>query len=205
MTALIFPKRNAETDSLLHRWARMAALVTAGFVVLLFLLVAWVYAVNWMRYDNALDQVESRISRLDGILGSTAEIDSRLEQARQAVDPWFHNGGAAGQNALLQRLRELVVSNGATLISSQVAAVPAESEQKLPKVRISATVTGEWSQLVQLSAALQAQRPPYLVHALNVQREGQANNKTTQKARMTLQLDAPTSGPSDAEPAERKP
>ena len=191
MNALSFPKRRSEGASELHPWAAKAALMAMGAVLLLLLIFAWLYWSNWSRYDSALNQVESRVARVDGLLASSAEVDSRLAQARQSVNPWLFKGGSEGQNAVLQRLRDLVVTSGATLISSQIAVVPAENEQKLPKARVSATISGEWAHLVQLGVAIERQRPPFLVHALNIQREGQANSKTAQKARMTLQIDAP--------------
>lgn len=187
-------------EHVLNPWARRAAWAIVAFLVVLVVLVGWAYWANWARYRSAQEQLETRMARLDGILASSAEIDTRLAQARAAVSPWFHPGGSDGQNAALQGLRDLVVASGATLVSSQAAAVPAESDQKLPKVRISATVTGEWAQLVQLGDALQAKRPPYLVHALNIQREGLANNKAAHRARMTVQLDAPLAQPMEAKP-----
>ena len=205
MKSLRFPSARATDAGALHPWARNAAVVTAALGFLFLLLLALVYWLNWARYERAREQIESRIARLDGVLASSAEIDARLARARRSISPWLHQGGDAGQNAILQRLRDLVVSSGATLISSQAATVPAESERKLPKVRVSATVSGEWAQLVQLSAALQAQRPPYLVHSLNIQREGQAGNKAVQKARMTLQLDVPLAESSATKPVEPKP
>lgn len=175
----------------LSPWTRKAAWVSAAMLLVLALLGAWAYWVNWARYDRAQDQIESRIARIDGILASSSEIDSRLAQARHAVRPWLHGGGGDPQNDILQKLRELVVSSGATLISSQAAKVPPESDQQLARITVSATVAGDWSQLVQLAQALQAQRPPYLVRSLNLQREGQASSKTSQKARLTVQLEAP--------------
>ena len=205
MMALKLPQRRPQAAGALHPWAKNAALATAALLLLIVLLLAWAYAVSWGRYESAREQADSRIARLDGILASSAEIDAQLAQARQTVGPWFHKGGDAGQNAILQSLRDVVVSSGATLVSSQAAPVPAESEQKLPKVRISATVAGEWAQLVRLGAALQAQRPPYFVHSLNIQREGQANNKASQRARMSLQMDAPLAEPPGAKASEPKP
>jgi general secretion pathway protein M len=166
------------------------------------MVLAWFYWSNWARYANAQAQIESRVARIDGILASSAEIDSRRDQARRSIDPWLHKGGGDSQNEILQRLREVVVASGATLISSQAAAVPAPSdaEQQLSRVKISATVSGEWSQLVQLGQVLQAQRPPYLVRSLNVQRDGQASGKTSQRARIILQLEAPMLKASEAKP-----
>ena len=184
----------------LSPWAQRAALVTGVFALVLLVVVAWVYWLNWARYARAQDQIDSRIARIDGILASSADIDARLAQAKTAVGPWLHKGGADAQNEILQRLREMVVASGATLVSSQAAAVPAEGEQQLARVRVSATVSGEWPQLVQLGQALQAQRPLYLVRSLNIQREGQVAGKTSQKARMTFQLEAPISAPSEAKP-----
>ncbi len=200
MMALNLPKRQAAGGRALSPWAKKSAWVSAAVLLLLLVLLAWIYWVNWARYASAQDQIESRIARIDGTLASSADIEARLTQVRQATGPWLHKGGADAQNEILQRLREMVVASGATLVSSQAAAVPAEGEQQLARVRVSATVSGEWPQLVQLGQALQAQRPLYLVRSLNIQREGQVAGKTSQKARMTFQLEAPISAPSEAKP-----
>ena len=202
MMALGSSARRAQRGDSLSPWARKAAWVSAGLLLLVVLLLAWVYWVNWARYAQAQNQIESRVARIDGILASGADIDARLAQARQSTGPWLHKSGADSQNEILQRLRELVVASGVTLISSQAAtaATPAEAEQGLSRLNISATVSGEWPQLVKLGQALQAQRPPYLVRSLNFQREGQVSGKTTQKARMTVQLEAPMASASEAKP-----
>ncbi len=200
MKALNLSQRRPSGASTLSPWARKAAWVTAGLLLLLVLIFAWLYWINWARYARAQEQIESRIARIDGILASSAEIDARLTQARQSVGPWLHKAGSDSQNEILQRLRELVVASGATLISSQAASVPAEADQQLARVKITATVSGEWAQLVQLAQSLQAQRPPYWVKSLNLQREGQVSGKTSQRARMTLQMDAPLAAPVEAKP-----
>lgn len=184
----------------LSPWARKAALTAALLALVVLVLLAALYAANWKRYDSAQDQIESRIARLDGTLAASADIDAKLAKARQSISPWLHTAGADSQNEILQRLRELVVSSGATLVSSQAAAVPAEADQALAHVKISATISGDWPQLVRIGQTLQAQRPPYLVRSLNLQREGQASGKTSQKARLTLQLDAPLAPSAEAKP-----
>ena len=194
-------KRNRDVSaSPLSPWDQRAAMVTGVFVLVLLVVLAWVYWLNWARYARAQDQIDSRIARIDGILASSADIDARLAQAKKAVGPWLHKGGADAQNEVTQRLRELVVSSGATLVSSQAAALPAESEQQLARINVSATVTGEWSQLFQLAQALQSQRPPFLARSLNIQREGQVSGKTSQKARLTVQLEAPLAVQQGAKP-----
>ena len=194
------PVSRPQANGSLSPWTKNAAWAAGVVGLVLVLLVAWAYWTNWVRYARAQDQIDARIARVDGVLAASAEIDSKLTAARQSIRPWLHEGGGDSQNEILQRLRELVVASGATLVSSQAAAVPAEAEQPLSRVKISATVLGEWSQLLPLAHTLQAQRPPYMVRSMNFQREGQVNGKTSQKARMTVQLEAPMVPSPEAKP-----
>ena len=193
-------RSRAQAGDGLSPWTKNAAWAAVAFGLLLLLVLVWAYWVNWARYSRAQDQIDARIARIDGVLASSAEIDAKLTEARQSIRPWLHQGGGDSQNEILQRLRELVVASGATLVSSQAAAVPAEGDQPLSRVKISATVSGDWAQLVSLGQTLQAQRPPYMVRSMNFQREGQVNGKTSQKARMTVQLEAPVATLTEIKP-----
>lgn len=179
-------------------WTRSAALVV--FVLLLCVLAAagLVYRSLWIRYDGALQQFESRSERIDGIVQAGDEIQQRLGVARTAITPMLHPAGENAQNDVQQRLRELIARSGGTLVSSQAVLEPG-ADGKLNRIRLTATVTGEWVQLVRFTEKLQANRPPYWVRSATISREGSNVAAGPQTARMALQLDAPLA-PQKAQP-----
>lgn len=171
-------------------WTRRALLTLLGLVALLLLLAGWGYRALWLRYDDVLAQLEARSGRLDGILQSSARIDKQLAETRAAVQPWLFPGGEGAQNEVIQRLRELVVQNGATLVSSQAVPTPAADGQ-LAHARLNATIDGDWEQLVRVAGLLQRHRPAFWVRSATLLREGVEAPGMAQKARLTVQLDAP--------------
>ena len=56
-----------------------------------------VYRALWTRYDGALQQLESRSERLDGVVEAGSDIESRLGDARSMV--------AGGYRKLLRHRR----------------------------------------------------------------------------------------------------
>lgn len=186
--------RPAATPGTMHDpmplWTRRALLVLLGMLLLLFLLVAVGYRVSWLHYDEALTQLRARSARLDGVLQSGSRIETQLAEARASVRPWLFPGGEGAENDATQRLRELVLQSGATLVSSQAVLVPA-TQGGLAYARLSATMSGEWTQLVSLAAALQRHRPAFWVRSGTLMREGADAPGAPQKARLVIQVDAP--------------
>lgn len=172
----------------MNTWTRRAI----GIVIVLALgglaCAGLVYRALWLRYDGALQQLESRSERLDGVVRAGPDIESRLGAARAMVAPLLHPASENAPNDVQQKLRELIVTAGGTLVSSQVALDPAAGD-KLARVRLTATVTGEWPKLVRFMEMLQTHRPPFWLRTAMLSREGVATGP--QNARLTLQLEAP--------------
>lgn len=190
--------RHARTVAALNPWTRRAAWVLVLLALCVLASFGLAYYALWQHYDGALDQVGSRSQRLDGVLRSGDDITARLGAARRAVQPWLHPAGESAPNQVAQRLRELVVASGSTLVSSQ--AIPGTAEAgKLVRVRLDATVTGEWSQVMQLLATLQRQEPPFWIRSANLMREGPVGPDAPQQVRLSVQLEAPLA-PSATEP-----
>jgi general secretion pathway protein M len=179
-----------------NTWLRKSALV----LLLLFLIVlagaAVTYRMLWVRYEKALGQLEPRSERLEGVVNAEAEIKALLDTANTVVTPWLHPSGEAAQNDVQQQLRKLIMDSGSTLVSSQVALEPA-ADGKLARIRLTATVTGEWVKLVNFMENLQVHRPPFWVRTVNITREGGVSGPGPQTARLTVQLEAPL-GPEKA-------
>jgi len=151
---------------------------------------AWAYRALWNRYDNAQHQLQSRSERLDGVISVGPGIETTLQNLRDNVQPWLRPDGEAAANDTQQRLRELIAASGSTLISSQVALEPA-ADGKLAAVRLTATAGGDWAALARLMQTLHTNMPPLWVRAASFQRDGANTGAQGQKARITLQLEAP--------------
>lgn len=173
----------------MNTWTRRAILTVVLAVLAVLAAAAFVYYASWQRYAGAQQQLEARSERLDGLVDAGSDIELQLAAARKNVTPWLHPAGDNAQNDVQQRLRELIASSGCTLVSSQVALDPA-ADGKLARVRLTATVSGDWAKLVRFMEALQSRTPPFWLRSVSFMREGQAANPT-QSARLTLQLEAP--------------
>lgn len=182
----------------MNTWTRKAAWIVLVLLLCLLVAAGLAYRALWMRYDGALLQFESRSERLDGVVQAGEEIQQRLDVVRSAIAPMLHPSGENAQNDVQQSLRELITRSGVTLVSSQAVLEPGV-DGKLNRIRLTATVTGEWMQLVRFTEKLQAQRPPYWVRSAIVSREGSNAPGGPQNARMALQLDAPLA-PQKAQP-----
>ena len=180
----------------MNTWTRRAI----GILILLALAglagAGLVYRALWTRYDGALQQLESRSERLDGVVEAGPDIESRLGDARSMVAPLLHPAGENAPNDVQQKLRELIVTAGGTLVSSQVALEPG-ADGKLARIRLTATISGEWPKLVRFMETLQTHRPPFWLRSATLSREGVATGP--QNARVTLQLEAPLA-PGKAQP-----
>lgn len=182
----------------MNTWTRRAIAIASLLALVVLACVGLVYRSLWMHYGGALQQLESRSERLDGVVDAGAEIERLLGVARNTVTPLLHPAGENAQNDVQQKLRELIVASGGTLVSSQVALEPG-AEGKLSRIRLTATVTGEWSKLVRFMEILQTHRPPFWVRTASLSREGASVAAGPQNARLALQLEAPLS-PEKAKP-----
>jgi general secretion pathway protein M len=179
-------------------WLGRSVFALLLVVVVVIASAAFAYRALWIRYDSALQQLEPRSERLEGVVNAGADIETLLATATSNVAPWLHPSGEASQNDTQQQLRQMIVASGSTLVSSQVALEPA-AEGKLASIRLTATVTGEWPKLVNFMENLQAHRPPFWVRTVNITREGGSSGAGPQNARLTLQLEAPLA-PEKAKP-----
>lgn len=180
----------------MNTWTRRAGGIVALLVLVGLACAGLGYRALWTRYDGALQQLESRSERLEGVVEAGPDIESRLGDARNAVLPLLHPAGENAQNDVQQKLRELIGAAGGTLVSSQVALEPGV-DGKLARIRLTATVTGEWPKLVRFMEMLQTHRPPFWVRTASLSREGAATGP--QNARLSLQLEAPLA-PGKAQP-----
>lgn len=179
-------------------WRRRAMVSLLVLVLCALAGSALAYRALWARYDSALAQLEPRSERLEGVVNAGSEIETLLASASSTVAPLLHPAGDTAQTDVQQKLRQMIVASGGTLVSSQVALEPGE-EGKLARIRLTATVSGEWAKLVTFMESLQAQRPPFWVRTANLAREGSSTGPGPQTARLTLQLEAPLA-PEKAKP-----
>lgn len=176
----------------MNLWTRNAGISLLCLVAVGFVVLAGIYRTLWVRYDTALGQLESRSERIDGVIRAGSDIEKRLAHTRSAVAPMLHLEGDNAQNDVQQKLRELITASGGTLVSSQVV-LETGGEGKMNRVRLTASITGEWSRLVRFMQTLQTHSPVYWIRSASLVREGGNGNTGAgpQQARLTLQLDAP--------------
>lgn len=174
----------------MNAWTRRALLAALLCALAVLAGAGLAYRTLWSSYDSGLSLLESRSERLDGLVDAGPDIATRLDAARQIVAPWLHPAGENAANDVQQRLRELISASGNTLVSSQVALEPG-AEGRLARVRLTATLTGDWPRLVRFMQDLQQRSPPFWVGSANLAREGANTPGAAQTARLTLQLDAP--------------
>lgn len=179
-------------------WTKRAIIFVLACMVAVAASAAIAYRYLWTRYDNGQQLLEARSERLQGVVAVGPQISAALDAMRQSVAPWLHPAGDNAQNDAQQRLRERIAASGATLVSSQVA-LDTPADGKLPAVRLTATVDGEWANLVAFLEALQTGMPPLWVRTATFAREGQHTGAQGQKARLTVQLEAPLA-PAGAQP-----
>lgn len=171
-------------------WLQRSAIVLVVLLSVALAGASLVYRSLWNRYDSALAQLEPRSERLEGVVVAGPDIETLLGTASRAVAPLLHPSGDTAQNDIQLQLRTMIVASGSTLVSSQAALEPG-ADGRLARLRLTATVTGDWPKLVNFMESLQVHRPPFWVRAATVSREGSATGVGVQAARMTLQLEAP--------------
>lgn len=171
-------------------WRRRSIVFLLTLFVGALACAALAYRTLWVRYDNALHQLEPRSERLEGVVNAGPEIETLLNSASSAVAPLLHPAGETAQNDIQQQLRQMIMASGSTLVSSQVALEPGV-DGKLARIRLTATVSGEWVKLVGFMESLQTRRPPFWVRTANITREGANSGPGPQNARLALQLEAP--------------
>lgn len=174
-------------------WTRRVAVTLSVVFVALGVCVGLVCVALWQKYENALHILEPRIERLTGIVRAGSDIDAALNGARETLQPWLHIGGAKAQNDIQQQLRQLIDTTGVTIVASQ-SVFESGDEQRLGRIRLTATVTGEWPKIVRLLEELQAQRPPFWVRSASLFRENGNASVEPQIVRLTMQLEAPLAG-----------
>ncbi|MBV7540252.1 type II secretion system protein GspM [Acidovorax sp. sic0104] len=179
-------------------WLQRSAATLAVLLLVAVAGASLVYRALWNRYDSALAQLEPRSERLEGVVNAGSEIETLLGTASGAVAPLLHPAGDTAQNDIQQQLRAMIMASGSTLVSSQAALEPA-TDGKLARIRLTATVTGEWPKLVRFMESLQVHRPPFWVRTVNITREGASSGSGPQNARLALQLEAPLA-PEKAKP-----
>lgn len=169
-------------------WTRKALGLLALFVMVLVIVSGLIYRVLWIRYEQGLQQFESRSERIDGVIRAGATIEKRLGVARDLVTPLLFVRGTNAENEIQQKLRDLISASGVTLVSSQ-AALEEGGERKIARYRLTATVTGEWAKALRFMETLQTHTPPFWVRSVTLMREGLPTG--TQNVRLTVQLEAP--------------
>jgi general secretion pathway protein M len=175
----------------MNAWTRRALLIPIS-VLLCVIAMSFAFATRlYHRYQADLSTIEPRIERLSGVVEAGVNIQTNLQLAAQTLEPWLHPSSVGVQTEVQQRLRQLIDGSGLTTVALQ-AAEP-DSSLTLPRLRISATLSGSWSSMLRAMQALQQHRPAFWVQSVSVLREGRDAPSESQLVRLVLQIDAPLS------------
>lgn len=172
----------------MNAWTQRALGLLSLLAFCVLVAMGLTYRVLWNRYEQGLQQFESRSERIDGVIRAGETIDKRLGSARETVEPLLFSHGPNAENEIQQKLRDLISTSGMTLVSSQ-AALESAGEKKIARYRLTASMTGGWSKVVRFMEVLQTHNPPLWVRSVTLIREGLPTGP--QNVRLTLQLEAP--------------
>lgn len=171
-------------------WTRRAVFVSIAIFASICGVIGIVYYVMWQKYDAAMQIMEPRISRVQGVVNSQKQIEAALKTAEGVLLPWLHPSSADVQNRVQQQLRQLIDSTATTAVASQAAFEGGDGE-KMARVLLTATLVGEWANVVKLLELLQVQKPLFWVRSATFMRETGNPTAEPQTVRLTIQLEAP--------------
>ena len=170
-------------------WTRRALFIPI-LMLLCFMAISAALANRlYHRYQVGLSILEPRIERLAGVVEAGANIQSSLQLSIQTLEPWLHPASVGVQTEVQQRLRQLIDGAGLTTVALQAA--EADLSQTLPRLRISATLTGSWPSMLRAMQSIQQHRPAFWVRSVSILREGRDGPAEPQLIRLVLQIDAP--------------
>lgn len=172
----------------MNAWTQRALGVLVFMVISGLVASGLVYRALWIRYEQGLQQFESRSERIDGVIQAGETIEKRLGVAREMVVPRLFPQSPNVENEIQQKLRELISASGVTLVSSQ-GGLEGAGEKKIARYRLTATVTAEWAKVIRFMETLQNHNPPLWVRSVTLMREGLPTG--AQNVRLTVQLEAP--------------
>jgi general secretion pathway protein M len=175
----------------MNPWTRRALLIPILLLACFAALTAALAVRFYNHYETALSAIEPRIERLAGVVEAGDSIQSNLQLATQTIEPLLHPASAGAQTEVQQRLRQLI--DGAGLATIALQAAEPDPSLTMPRLRISATLTGSWSAMLKALQAMQQHRPAFWIQSVSVLREGRDGPSEPQMVRLVLQIDAPLS------------
>jgi general secretion pathway protein M len=171
-------------------WTRRCSAVLLLTLLVLVAAMGLVYQHVWTRYEKAIGILEPRLQRIEGTILAESSIRDRLDAINLWLTPLIHPYSTGVQTQIQQKVRQLTDGSGLTLVTSQ-AVYEEGATQDLARVRMTATVVGEWSKIVVLLEALHAQRPLLWVRSSAIMRENGGQSADPQVARLIMQIEAP--------------
>lgn len=171
-------------------WTKRATQTVLMLLLVVALIVASVVYFQLQRYDAAMTKMEPRISRLSGLLASERNLTEGLTAGQTNLSPWVYSGGGEASNQIQQDVRKLVAEAGLTMGALQ-ATYNADANSRLGKVMLTATITGEWNNVLRLITALQLRQPAIWFQSTVITREGGSAPSDPQLTRVSFQLEAP--------------
>lgn len=156
---------------LIGRWHCRIAIALLLFVLLAgYWLMARPMIAKYHDYRANIEQLQDRLQRLRRMLASRQALQEQIQQVRQngVVNSYYlkQSSPTLAATDLQQKVKEIVESNGGSLVSTQI--LPVTKEGDFSKVAIRVAMTGDTETLQKLSYVLESARPLLFVDDLQI-------------------------------------
>lgn len=153
------------------RWHRGLAVGLLALVLLAgYGLIARPMIMKYRDYRANIAQLQDRLQRLEGMLATRRSLEEQIQQVRQSGVIGHNYLGQSSPTLaatdLQQRVKDIVESNGGSLVSTQI--LPVTQEDNFSRVTIRVIMTGDTEILQKLSYALESARPLLFVENLQI-------------------------------------
>jgi len=172
-----------------HRMVVVVGLLLATIIILFYMLanIAWE---KYQDYGDRVDQLEPRISRLQGVEQSYELLQTANERVQSQLIALTYPAvkDTAMTGASMQRnIREKMEQAGMAISGSQI--LPVKVDNGYDKISVDVTAAGTLDSLQDVLINLKELRPSVIVESINikpvrVRRKGVTNQKVTVRFRL---------------------
>ena len=184
-----------------HRFISLLLLlaVLAG----LYWLVNGVLIAKYRFYQTNVEQLQDRLQRFNALLATREDLEAQIQAIKQnQSDKAYYlsqTSPTLAASQLQQRVKQVVESNGGSLVSTQI--LPEANEGGFSQVAIRVQMSGDTNALQQVLYALESARPLLFIDNVRVRsrviRQRQRNRTrdrrnpavVTEKVQLTLQFE----------------
>ena len=158
----------------MNAWLKNRALISVGLTVtaclLLWLAMAMPLMLKWKSDRAALQAIESRVARMQGLIEVQPQMDRQRRLAEEHLSLFLysaHEDVPRIGNDMQQRVRQAAAESGLAISRSQV--MPAVDDGPFIRAQVAITAQGDLRALADTLAAIELLRPVLLVDQLQLQ------------------------------------